>query len=263
MKKYILLLIFTFLLLLPPSQTLAQQMLVTPARDFTLAKTSFQVGSNETWVGISGLPLPFRFISPLGLKVEVGSRSENWKEWDRYRYEVDYILKDIILFERNVGSIGIRYGMEYTEDFITDSFYLYVPYSLNLSPVSLHLNIGAVYNWNRRWIQSSRTGIRTDYHVSEKITIVGEVIRLKQTSIEYDDGRYYTLFQKGIQYNIIPDRLELKLTAGNNFKFRNKKARPWISYYSESIIVYETSKSRNMNVTPELPFFNLGLKVKI
>ncbi len=254
MKKIlvVLLLLITF-----PLTVHSQQSLVKPSTSPNLIAYDFWVGSNETWNELTVSPIPWKWIKPLGVRARIGSLGDQWNKWDRISPEVEYIVQDIEIMGRKVGNIGGRWGGVYSTDLYIQNYYGYLLYSTSISSFDIHANVGTLSTFERReWTREITTGIRGDYRVTTRITVIGEVLG-------YDLKDF--LFQKGIRYQIFPDKIWIELSAGNNFEFRNKKARPWLlyTYPDTGLLVYDASKSRDMNLNPELPFFNLGVSVRL
>jgi hypothetical protein len=249
MKK--ILVLFSLFIILP-LLSYGQQTLVKPAISPNFASYDFWVGSNETWNELTISPLPWKWIKPLGVRARIGSLGNQWNEWDRISSEVEYIVQDIEIMGTKVGNFGGRWGGVYSTDLYIQNYYGYLLYSTSISSFDIHANVGTLSTYQgREWTREITTGIRGDYRVTTRITIIGEVVG-------YDLKDF--LLQKGIRYTLISDTIWIHLSAGNNFEFRNKKARPWLlyTYPDTGLLVYDASKSRDMNLNPELPFFNLG-----
>lgn len=254
MKQLLLLFI---ILLYSTSIGFSQQMMVKPSEVDQQLSFDFWVGSNETWNELTFFPFTTldNYISYVGVTLGVGSDSDLWSDWNLYKIEGRYIFRDIMIRHRDVGSTGLVWGAEYNLDWYIQNFYGYIPYSVRLGDFDLHTNIGfkSVYYMmppNDSWVNYITTGIRTDYSPTDRITILGEVF-------SYDIDEF--IFQKGVRYHIVPRRIWIDLTAGNDFTFRNKKRQMWYLYSFENVAIYDTRMSRNMDTDPQYPFFNLGV----
>lgn len=183
----------------------AQQMFVDDAEVTTYR--SFQIetwyGSRESWF--------LTAISPVrGLEIGTGIGFESRDGFDptNWIFETKYAAVDL---EQRGWGIGAVAGLLYDFDGEFEELFAYIPYSrmiLNNSSV-LHLNVGFEAVQEDEWEYEIITGIRGDFGISDRFTLLGEV-----AAANFADA----FFQGGIRISLIPDLLEMDITYGEGFR---------------------------------------------
>ena len=191
----------------------AQQMFVDDAAVTTT--NSFQIetwyGSRESWF----LPA----ISPLkGLEIGSGIGFDSREGLDpaNWIFEVKFVPGDL---ETRGQAIGVAAGLLYDLDGNFEELFVMIPYSRMILGYTsqLHLNLGfeAVYENSgpegaeKEWQYEVIKGIRGDFGISDRFTILSEV-----AAANFDN--YF--FQGGLRISLLPGLLEMDITYGEGFR---------------------------------------------
>lgn len=183
----------------------AQQMFVDDAAVTT--EHSFQVetwyGSRESWFLTAISPVRgLEFGTGIGVDSRDGFDLTNWI------IEAKYVPGD---FEETGSAIGIASGLLFDFDGNLNEIFAYLPYShmvLNNSSV-LHINAGFEAVREVEWEYELITGIRGDFGITERLTLLGEV-----AAANFADAFY----QGGIRLSLVPGLLEMDITYGEGFR---------------------------------------------
>ncbi len=197
--------LFIFVLALFSQKADAQQMFVDDSEVTTYR--SFQIetwyGSRESWFLTAISPVRGLEIGTgIGFDTREGLEPTNWI------FEGKYAAVD--LEERDWG-VGAVAGLLYDFDGEFEELFAYIPYSrmiLNESSV-LHINIGFEAVQEIDWEYEIITGIRGDFGLTDRFTLLGEV-----AAANFADAFY----QGGIRISLIPDLLEMDITYGEGFR---------------------------------------------
>ena len=183
----------------------AQQMFVDDAEVTTYR--SFQVetwyGSRESWF--------LTAISPIrGLEIGTGIGFDTREGLDpvNWIFEGKYVYGNL---EESGWAVGGVAGLLYDFDGDFEELFAYIPYShliLNENSV-LHINAGFEAVQEEDWEYEIITGIRGDFGITDRFTLLSEV-----AAANFGDAFY----QGGIRISLIPDLLEMDITYGEGFR---------------------------------------------
>ena len=183
----------------------AQQMFVDDAEVTTYR--SFQIeswyGSRESWF--------LAAISPVrGLELGTGIGFDSRDAFDPSNWILEAKFARVNLEERG-SAIGLAAGLVYNFDGDFEEYFAYIPVSrmiLNNSSV-LHFNAGFDAVLVEEWSYDLITGIRGDFGITDRFTLLTEV-----AAANFDDAFY----QAGIRISLVPDLLEMDITYGEGFR---------------------------------------------
>lgn len=183
----------------------AQQMFVDDAEVTTYR--SFQLetwyGSRESWF--------LTAISPIrGLEIGTGLGFDSREGFDPTNWilEAKFVATDL---EERGWSIGGVAGLLYDLSGDLEEVFAYIPYSqmiFNGSSV-LHINAGFQAVQQMEWEYEFITGLRGDFEISDRFTLLGEV-----AAANFGDAFY----QGGLRISLVPDLLEMDITYGEGFR---------------------------------------------
>ncbi len=186
-------------------QAEAQQMFVDDAAVTT--ERSFQVetwyGSRESWFLAAISPLRWLEIGAgLGVDTRDGFDPSNWI------LEAKFVLRD---FEEAGSAIGLVSGILHNLNGDLEEFFAYIPYSRMIldESLALHFNVGFDALRQEEWQYELITGIRGDFGISGRFTLLGEV-----AAANFGNAFY----QGGIRITLLPDLLEMDITYGEGFR---------------------------------------------
>lgn len=195
--------LFTFVVTLQKIE--AQQMFVDDAEVTTFR--SFQIetwyGSRESWF--------LTAISPVqGLEIGTGFGFDSRDGFDPASWILETKFEAVSLEERGWG-IGTAAGILYNLDGDLEEVFAYVPYSqmiLNNSSV-MHINAGFQALQDQNWEYELITGIRGDFGITDRFTLLGEF-----AAANFGD----LFYQGGFRITFIPDLLEMDVTYGEGIR---------------------------------------------
>lgn len=187
-------------------QTEAQQMVVDDAE--IVNYRSFQV---ETWYGTE--ESWFQPAVALGRYWEFGPAvifdpNDNFKAVS-WLTEIKFVPGDL---EFDGYSYGFVFAPVFSFDGGFDEYYTYIPYSREILDGSsvMHVNLGfAGVKSGGDWDNFLTTGIRGDFGLTERFTVLAEVFS--------NDFSTPTL-HGGLRFSIVPDLLEMDITYGQGFR---------------------------------------------
>lgn len=212
-KLKLIAIIAVFILAIFHQQSTAQQMFVDDAAVTTT--NSFQIetwyGSRESWF----LPA----ISPLiGLEIGAGIGFDSREGMDPANFvvEIKYVPVDL---EEKGQAIGVAAGILYDLDGNLDELFIIAPYSRMIlgNTSQLHLNLGfeavrefiGPENSVKEWEYEVIKGIRGDFGITDRFTILSEV-----AAANFDNFFY----QGGLRVSLFPGLLEMDITYGDGFR---------------------------------------------
>ncbi len=183
----------------------AQQMIIDDAEVTTYR--SFQVetwyGTRESWVLAAVSPVQgLELGTGIGLESREGMDPANWI------LEAKYAPMDL---EEKGWAAGLTTGLLYNFDGDLEEVYAYIPFSrliLNNSSL-LHLNIGFDALNEAEWEYEFFTGIRGDFGVTDRVSILSEIAASNFADLFY---------QAGFRFTLIPELLEMDITYGEGFR---------------------------------------------
>lgn len=130
-------------------------------------------------------------------------------------FEADNWFVEFKVVPGDLEEAGWAYGavfapvFNFNGDF--EEIYSYVPISkmiFNESSV-LHVNLGVDGLYLDRWEYAFTSGIRGDFGIGERMMVLSEIFTSNfETSV----------FQAGLRFVVIPDRVELDITYGEGFR---------------------------------------------
>ena len=207
---------FIFSLAVVHQQAKAQQMIIDDAAVTT--ERSFQIetwyGTEESWFQPGVAVTPWLEFAP-GLIFDSSNRFEaaNW-------------LLEFKAVPGDLEAEGYAYGLVAAPVFNFDGeieeFFSYVPVSKMLPDQAtvVHINMGIEGTKNEfieatngspdsEWEWAFTTGIRGDFAISDRVTILSEIFTANFETPS---------FQGGFRFSIIPDLMEMDLTYGQGFR---------------------------------------------
>jgi len=183
----------------------AQQMFVDDAEVTTYR--SFQIetwyGSRESWF--------LTAISPVrGLEIGTGIGVDSRDGFDPTNWilEVKFVPADLGADGRAIGGVtGLLFDMGGN----VEEMFLYIPYSQMIFNESsaLHINAGFEAVQEEEWEYELITGIRGDFGIHERLTLLAEL-----AAANFGDAFY----QGGLRITFIPDLLEMDITYGEGIR---------------------------------------------
>lgn len=212
---------------------------VVPSRSFLV----------EGWTGTHGywnkLGIPF-FRNNTEVSVGVGTYDI---DYDRLFIEGKWVFPNLSLFGRNLGSVGAVYGGVYNFSFYIQNFYGYVLYSVEVGDFIFTGNTGFINRYIYDWELKFNWGVRTDYQVTERIFLMGEIHNKLFDRV---------LLQKGVRYSLFNDRLNLFVSAGSEVGIKRGKYRVRVLTEATEFIVLDGKESIDILDRNRVPYFNLG-----
>ena len=186
-------------------KTEAQQMFVDDSEVTTYR--SFQIetwcGSRESWF--------LTAISPVrGLEIGTGFGFDSRDGFDPASWILEAKFEAVSLEGRGWG-IGTAAGVLYDLDGDLEEVFAYIPYSqmiLNDSSV-MHINVGFQAVQEQNWEYELITGIRGDFGITDRFTLLGEIAVANFGDLFY---------QGGLRITFIPDLLEMDITYGEGIR---------------------------------------------
>jgi hypothetical protein len=183
----------------------AQQMFVDDAEVTTYR--SFQIetwyGSRESWL--------LAAISPVrGLELGTGLGFDSRDGFDptNWIFEAKFVPGDL---EANGWAIGGVAGFLYDLDGDLEEVFAYTPYSRMIfnDSLVLHINAGFEAMQEVEWDYELITGIRGDFGITERFTLLAEL-----AAANFGD----VFYQGGVRISLIPDLLEMDITYGEGIR---------------------------------------------
>lgn len=194
-----------FILAILHQKAEAQQMFVDDSEVTTYR--SFQI---ETWYGSRESWFLTAFSPIRGLELGTGLGFDSRDGFDPANWILEAKFAAVDLEERGWAVGGVA-GILYDLDGDLEEVFAYIPYSRMIFNESsaLHINAGFEAVQEENWEYEIITGLRGDFGINERFTILSEV-----AAANFGD----VFYQGGLRISLIPDLLEMDITYGEGFR---------------------------------------------
>lgn len=187
------------------NQSAAQQMVVDDATVVTPRSVQFEgwYGTEESWVQPA-----FSIATWFEVGPAVIFDTSNGFEPDNWLVELKAIPGDL---DYDGYAYGFVFAPVFDFDLVFREFYFYSPITFEFldGTSRFHVNVGFDGVKEEEWDYGFTSGIRGDFGLGSRLTILSEV---------FTTNFREPAFQAGLRISVIPDRLELDVTYGEGFR---------------------------------------------